>query len=651
MPRYRHYRRHHSLNPDLVDHETLQEPPEAKEAFGDDDAILEAARACFQVRSGLMQVLDTGVADNLKRVQDLDQRWRRWWHARLLKTRGTPLTTLFRRNKLSQIEREAVALLLLDRLGMLELGSCSIRALVERLALRRRSSLQCLRVFSEDGRLARAGIIQLEDELEDISEREILIDPALVDQAMSGKQGAAGLLQVADEDELFARILPRLTKILTRRSLTNLEASYGHDNTKSALWRLSRAFRRLTERLILTLAQHPDWRLAKLLARFLKVERLTEECSINNDGSILLLLIGREISDFHNDGRAYTGHRLAAAVADSHDDVSRSVMSLAPDSRLIAEGWAQPCGGHGMILEASPSGLAEVEFELGKTALEELQLERSMRRKRRNGLYDLRKPRLSLDQLVLDEEARESLAMAVVQCQHADVLLGRWGLGDVIPYGRATTLLFHGPPGTGKTAAAEAIAAELGQSLMVVNESEVQNCFVGQTEKGIARVFAEAASANAVLFWDEIDAMLGDREGGKRWEVSQVNVLLQQLEKFEGVCVFATNRRMALDAALERRIALKIAFERPGRAERRKIWDILLPPKLPLARSVDVDVLADHDLSGGEIKNVILNAARLTLKRGRRARVRQADFEAAIRRERDGSWTESGAKAVLGFGS
>jgi SpoVK/Ycf46/Vps4 family AAA+-type ATPase len=175
---------------------------------------------------------------------------------------------------------------------------------------------------------------------------------------------------------------------------------------------------------------------------------------------------------------------------------------------------------------------------------------------------------------------------------------------------------------------------------MVVSYAEVQSCFVGETEKNVVRTFREATDADAVLFWDEADAMFFDRGSAQRsWEVRDVNVLLQELERFQGLCILATNRRVTLDPALERRIAIKIDFERPGRTSRLSIWRKLLPPKLPLDGGIDVERLADEDLSGGEIKNVVLNAARLALTRGPQGPLRASDFEQALRMEREGRWS------------
>ena len=97
--------------------------------------------------------------------------------------------------------------------------------------------------------------------------------------------------------------------------------------------------------------------------------------------------------------------------------------------------------------------------------------------------------------------------------------------------------------------------------LLVVDYSQIQNCLLGQTEKNIARAFRDARENDAILFWDEADAMFYDRDStSHNWEVRDVNVLLVEIERFEGICVLATNRKLTLDKALERRISLKVAF-------------------------------------------------------------------------------------------
>jgi AAA+ superfamily predicted ATPase len=252
----------------------------------------------------------------------------------------------------------------------------------------------------------------------------------------------------------------------------------------------------------------------------------------------------------------------------------------------------------------------------------------------KDGAERMLKPRLKLRDLVLPERVMEALRLALAQARQHGTLFTEWGLGRVFPYGRGMTLLFSGPPGVGKTAAAEALAGELRKRLLAANYSELVSCWLGVTEKNFARTFADARKADAVLFWDEADSLFYQRENTMRtWEVSSVNTLLQELERFEGVCVLATNRPVTLDKALRRRIAVKVEFERPDAPLRRKLWRKLLPKRLPLACDVCVEQLSEMDLSGGEIKNVVLNAARFALARAARGPVCMADFQAALRLE------------------
>jgi len=129
--------------------------------------------------------------------------------------------------------------------------------------------------------------------------------------------------------------------------------------------------------------------------------------------------------------------------------------------------------------------------------------------------------------------------------------------------------------------------------------------------------------------------MLHDRNYALRsWEVRSVNVLLQELERFDGVCVLATNRRVSLDPAVERRITIKVEFRAPDRGMRRRIWEKMLGGKLPLASDVDLDWLSEARLTGGQIKNVVLNAARLALAAREEGPVGRADFEEALKMEK-----------------
>jgi hypothetical protein len=380
------------------------------------------------------------------------------------------------------------------------------------------------------------------------------------------------------------------------------------------------------------LSTHPDW----TLGTFLSQENSLAIC----EKRVLVILIGRELGQLERVDYACTAEGLSRCVSlESHQETVGDIFR--PDANLVRLGLIQPCEGRSALISSGDDELSEIQFELTQASLDTLKLKRRASRCPKHDSSNLRMGRLNLSQLVLSDSVHSALQMALSQVRHRGVLMDQWGLANVFPYGRGVTVLLSGPPGTGKTAISEALAKELGQPLLVAGYARIQNCFVGQTEKNISRTFNEARLNKAVLFWDEADAMFFDRDSASHtWEVRDINVLLQELEKFDGVCLLATNRKVTLDKALERRISLKIEVERPNRDMRLKLWHRLVPASLPLAPDVCLNALAAADLSGGEIKNVILNAARMTLCRNPNDQVTMADFERAIELELKGMWSE-----------
>jgi len=244
-------------------------------------------------------------------------------------------------------------------------------------------------------------------------------------------------------------------------------------------------------------------------------------------------------------------------------------------------------------------------------------------------------PRFRLEDLVLAPTTREAIDDALAELRHKSLMYRRWGLRRVVKKTKGLSILFAGPPGTGKTMAAEAIAHELGRPLHIVNYAQLENMWVGETEKNIERVFAQALEDDAVLFFDEADAVFF-RRGlvTAPWMNRDVNVLLGQIENYPGVVILATNLAKVLDKALDRRIDIAVEFPMPDAGLRREIFRRLVPPQAPLAKDVDFEVLAKrYALSGGSILNVVRQAMRSALKRGRRHRITMDDFVRAAERE------------------
>jgi SpoVK/Ycf46/Vps4 family AAA+-type ATPase len=225
-------------------------------------------------------------------------------------------------------------------------------------------------------------------------------------------------------------------------------------------------------------------------------------------------------------------------------------------------------------------------------------------------------PERTLADVVLPAQTRRTLEQALAQVRNQTLIFRDWGLGERHASGRGLTFNFAGLPGTGKTICAEAVAHALGMKLLVVDYAEAESMWVGETPKNISRIFRSAADQDAVLFFDEADAIATRRSTGgmlphDREMNLTVNVLLRELEAFNGIVIFATNLAANFDPAFERRIRTHVLFEMPGVEERAKIWRLQIhPTKTPLAPDVDFKRLAErYAVSGGDIKNAVIKAA------------------------------------------
>lgn len=225
-------------------------------------------------------------------------------------------------------------------------------------------------------------------------------------------------------------------------------------------------------------------------------------------------------------------------------------------------------------------------------------------------------PRWTFRDVVLPQATRHALEHALAEVRSQHLIFVRWGLGERHATGLSVAINFAGPPGTGKTICAEAIAHSLGKELLLVRYAEMESMWMGETPKNVAAVFRLAVENDAVLFFDEADAIAARRSTGgsqphMRESNTVVNVLLRELEAFNGVVIFATNLAANFDPAFERRIRTHVLFEMPGVSERERIWRAQIhPTKTPLAPDVDFRALAvRYEASGGDIKNAVLKGA------------------------------------------
>ncbi|GAB7045619.1 ATP-binding protein [Catenuloplanes indicus] len=223
------------------------------------------------------------------------------------------------------------------------------------------------------------------------------------------------------------------------------------------------------------------------------------------------------------------------------------------------------------------------------------------------------------DDLVLPAAQRDTLREIVAHVRRRGIVYEEWGFAGVLRRGLGVTALFAGGSGTGKTLAAECLAAELGLDLFVIDLSQVISKYIGETEENLRRVFDAAERGGALLLFDEADALFGKRSEIKdshdRYANIEVSYLLMRMEAYRGLAILTTNMKKALDTAFLRRIRFVVDFPFPGPAERADIWRRIIPSSVP-SDGLDPDRLAQLTVAGGSIRNVALSAAFLAADEG-----------------------------------
>jgi len=267
---------------------------------------------------------------------------------------------------------------------------------------------------------------------------------------------------------------------------------------------------------------------------------------------------------------------------------------------------------------------AEAAARLGGGPVSAEDLRRGVRAQNAAGLERLARriePEVGWDDLVLARPVRRGLEELAARARHRDTVLTDWRMRRGGGRGHGVTALFAGDSGTGKTMSAEVIAADLRLDLYTVNLATVVDKYIGETEKNLERIFAEAGGVNAVLFFDEADAIFGKRSDVRDAHDRYANIesayLLQRLETFDGLAVLATNLRANIDEAFTRRLDAIVDFPAPTPELRRSLWSRCLIAPLPVANDVDLDFLADSfELAGGNIRSASTTAAYLAAAAG-----------------------------------
>ena len=227
------------------------------------------------------------------------------------------------------------------------------------------------------------------------------------------------------------------------------------------------------------------------------------------------------------------------------------------------------------------------------------------------------------DDIILPADVKTQLKEIRLYIKHKGTVYSDWKFDKKLSLGKGQNALFSGPSGTGKTMAAQIIARQVQLDIYKIDLSSVVSKYIGETEKNLSKIFKEAETSNAILFFDEADALFGKRSQVKdahdRYANIETGYLLQKMEEYEGVVILATNLSKNIDDAFLRRMQFIVEFPFPDKILRKQIWTGLFPEEAPLSKDIDFDFLSEKlKLTGGNIKNIAVASAFYAADRSKR---------------------------------
>ena len=229
-------------------------------------------------------------------------------------------------------------------------------------------------------------------------------------------------------------------------------------------------------------------------------------------------------------------------------------------------------------------------------------------------MFSVIEPQFSFDDIILNSSTYDQIQDSLAFLANRDLIFNEWGLGQTHKMQNKSGINFFGASGTGKTMAAHAVANQLGRKLLIVDYSQIESKYVGETSKNITLLFSHAREMNAIIFFDEADALLSKRvrnmENSTDTSVNQTRShLLLKLNEHDDIIIFATNFIENYDPAFMRRIATHVKFELPDEAARKKLWRLYIPFEMP--NSADIENLAREcdGITGADIQNAVMTAA------------------------------------------
>ena len=220
-------------------------------------------------------------------------------------------------------------------------------------------------------------------------------------------------------------------------------------------------------------------------------------------------------------------------------------------------------------------------------------------------------PQWTLDEIALSKTTLEQIEEMIAYVKNKEKLLYEWEFNRFLKTGKGLSINFFGPPGTGKSITAEAIAQKLGTNIIKVNYGELESELVGGTSKNLSKVFQAAESNKSLLFFDEADAVLSKRisnlsQAADHGVNSAKSTLLTLMDKFNGVIIFATNLFENYDDAFLRRIIFNVEFPIPDQEMRTQLWEFHLSKNVPRNISYERAAEISDGLCGGDIRNITI---------------------------------------------
>jgi AAA+ superfamily predicted ATPase len=390
-----------------------------------------------------------------------------------------------------------------------------------------------------------------------------------------------------------------------------------------------------------------------VLDRFFKQKKLSKKEQI-----IFLALLKEEYS------AADTSLREMNALIDliSYDEYDRiKNRSLLEDgAQLLNEGiidyeeMLNPFGGISRAFYILDDVLQKIIHPQKKKKVRRLKLDMLIKEQ---DIFELIEPTTSLGDVVLNPKTRETLETLMKQLDKEVVnRLYEWGIKDK-KRGIDARIIFYGHPGTGKTMTAYSLAKSLKRQVLSFDCSKILSMYVGESEKNVRKIFdtyrdlTQKTKTEPILFLDEADQFLGSRSSGVTSGADQMhnqmqNIFLEQIESFEGVLIATTNLLENIDMAFSRRFNYKIEFKKPNRAQRKRLWELMIPKNADYEEDFSIAKLSEYQLTGGQINLIIKNTAYNVAVRDIPIFALE-DFVSEIQKEKQGSFDSEKSMGFL----